>query len=279
MPAATANHTTAWTLRMPESPSDTVSLCRESQAPAAWSEGMTAKHGVVAWTRGMAPEERVSPAGYDSGVMTLLIAVFLAVTFNFRHYSTFIKTFTQNLFSIRTRANAFDEHNTMRETRVTVSLIMLTCVSEGILMYTYIDRSHLLWSSAFFGIASLSVLSAVYYLWQLAVYHTVGYTFVGPLKSSQWLKGFNASQCLIGIPLIIPALAVIFYPNFSPWLLVAAAILYVMARMIFIFKGFRIFYNKSYTLIYFILYLCALEIIPVILFYKTSLFLTTISSN
>lgn len=270
-------NSTAWTIMPLPALHDSVSVCHQWQSPSLWSQS----RGVVAWTKGIAGIERTSPPGYDSGVMTMLIALFLLVAFNFRHYTTFIKTFTHNLFSIRTRANAFDEHNTLRETRVTMSLIMLTCMSEGILMYAFLNSSYDIDDriSAFYGIGILTLLSAVYYLWQLAVYHTVGYTFVGPLKSSQWLKGFNASQCLIGIPLIVPALAVIFYPNMAATLIIIAAILYVMARMIFIFKGFRIFYNKSYTLIYFILYLCALEIIPVIFFYKTSLFLTTISSN
>ncbi|MBP3590263.1 MAG: DUF4271 domain-containing protein, partial [Muribaculaceae bacterium] len=40
--------------------------------------------------------------------------------------------------------------------------------------------------------------------------------------------------------------------------------IYVSARLIFIIKGFKIFYNGFISLIYFILYLCTLEIVPLI---------------
>ncbi|MDE6655263.1 MAG: DUF4271 domain-containing protein [Muribaculaceae bacterium] len=45
----------------------------------------------------------------------------------------------------------------------------------------------------------------------------------------------------------------------------------------FIIKGFRIFYHKIWSLLYFILYLCTLEIVPLIILYLTALSL--VNSN
>ncbi|MDE5596138.1 MAG: DUF4271 domain-containing protein, partial [Muribaculaceae bacterium] len=39
----------------------------------------------------------------------------------------------------------------------------------------------------------------------------------------------------------------------------------------FIWKGFSIFYNNIFSLVYFILYLCALEIIPLIYVFQLAL--------
>ncbi|MCH5320108.1 MAG: DUF4271 domain-containing protein, partial [Paramuribaculum sp.] len=46
-----------------------------------------------------------------------------------------------------------------------------------------------------------------------------------------------------------------------------AMVLYVLARIMFIVKGFRIFYTNSASIVYFILYLCSLEIVPVTIFF------------
>ena len=46
------------------------------------------------------------------------------------------------------------------------------------------------------------------------------------------------------------------------------SVLYLVVRLIFICKGFRLFYDNLLSSVYFILYLCTLEIAPLILLYK-----------
>lgn len=249
-------------------------LCFESEAPSSAAEKAVTYQGVVPYTMGIPGQPRKQLPGYDSGVMTLLIGVFLLITVNFRHYSTFIKTFTQNLFSVRSRANAFDERSTVSETRVLVSLISLLCVCEGILLYDVMSIYHPLQTTrTFAAVGSLSLLAAVYYIWQLVAYNTAAYIFNTPQGRSLWIKGFNASQSLLGLTLAVPAVLSLFNPSLTPLLLSVSLVLYVMARLIFIFKGFRIFYKNSFSWLYFILYLCTLEIIPLILTYKAAIFI------
>lgn len=250
-------------------------MCREADAPWSAREQAIVHTGRILYTEGIEPEPRKELPGYDSGVMTLLIAVFLFLSFNIRHYSTFIKTFTQNLFSVRNRANVFDERNTMSETRVLFSLIILLCVCEGILLFTTLTANGYS-GETFSDVLMLSGLAAAYYAWQLVAYRTVGYVFTSPARSTMWIKGFNASQSLLGITLVLPALLALFNPGAANWLLSLSATLYIIARIIFISKGFRIFYRNFFSLIYFILYLCSLEIIPLIIIYKAAYLLTSI---
>ena len=92
----------------------------------------------------------------------------------------------------------------------------------------------------------------------------------------QWIKGFNASQSFLGLVLIVPTLLILFNPGMSVLLLSISVALYATARVIFISKGFRIFYDNYSSLVYFILYLCTLEIIPPVLIYRMALNLTII---
>lgn len=229
--------------------------------------------GRVAYAQGVEPEPLKALPGYDSGVMCMLVVIFLIIAVNCRHYTTFIKTFTTDLLSVRQRANAFDENPTVSETRVLLSLTILLCACEGILLYSAIAMQGYA-PDAFRTIGILSLLAAGYYGWQLLAYRMVGYLFSNEIGKVQWIKGFNTSQSLLGLFMAVPAMVVLFNPGLTPLLLIISAVLYATARIIFISKGFRIFYNNYSSLVYFILYLCTLEIIPPIILYRIALSLT-----
>ena len=245
-------------------PQADATVCREADAPWSAAEARQCVIGRIPWTEGLECTPRAQLPGYDSGVMALLMGVFVIIALNFRHYSTFLSTFTQNLFSVRQRANAFDEKSTVSEARILASLILLTCVCEGVIGFSAVTLTTGLTPPPFKAIGAISLLALAYYLWQIAAYSVVGYSFTSAPRRKLWLKGFNASQSLLGITLSVPALAILFNPQLGPWLIALAALLYFLARVIFIIKGFRIFYNKSFALLYFILYLCSLEIIPIL---------------
>lgn len=254
---------------------DSTTVCREADAPWSAHEASMCHTGKIAYIEGVACEPRRELPGYDSGVMTLVLGVFVVITLNLRHYSTFLKTFTHNLFSVRRRQNVFDERSTMSEARVQFSLVLLLCVSEGVLMFSLLNMGNSNIDN-FAGVSLLSLLATAFYLVQYAAYWTVGYVFTTPGRRGMWVKGFTSSQALLGLALVVPALLSLFDPASGLWLLSLSGAFYLISRIIFIYKGFRIFYHNSFSLVYFILYLCSLEIIPLILIYKASLFLTSI---
>lgn len=234
--------------------------CHEPESPRPLTHDYYTL-GVVPFTQGLPVLPRPKLPGYDTGVMCLLLLTFLFLSANFRHYSTFVKTFAQDLWKVRNRSNIFDDH-TLSETRVQASFILLLCVSEGILMYCAIAPHLSSGASIFSCVAICTGVAIFYYAAQLVAYRAVGYTFTTAQRASEWIKGFRASQSLLGITLVVPALVVLFNPGIAPAVIAIGMSLYVLARIIFILKGFRIFYINSFSLVYFILYLCALEILP-----------------
>ncbi|MCM1482897.1 MAG: DUF4271 domain-containing protein [Muribaculaceae bacterium] len=247
-------------------------VCREDESPQVLRQVGSMHTGKVAFAEGITPEPRPMLPGYNTGVMCLIIGIFLIISSNFRHYSTFLKTFAQDLWKVRSRQNVFNDH-TVSETRVQVSLIMLLCICEGIIIYSAIARSIPV-DHIFITIALTSALAAVYYLWQRVAYATIGYVFATEESTTQWVKGFRASQCLLAITLVLPAMIVLFNPGSAGAMIFIGLTLYVTARIIFIFKGFRIFYDNYFSLVYFILYLCTLEIVPPVFICKAAMYLT-----
>ena len=244
-----------------------VSLCREENAPSSIREKELCTIISDPYTNGLVGETRPTQPGQNSGVLTVLVLTFLFVAFSFKHYSRLFKHSTQDLWSMRRRENAFDEH-TSNETRTLIAMLIQLWVYEGVLLFGKLSTNAISEDKIFPIVVSLIGLSAVFYLLQLFIYNIIGYVFSDKVGTSLLIKGFNASQILLGITLLIPAFVSIFYPGHSAMMFNIAFLLYFIARVIFICKGFRIFYHNFSSLLYFILYLCTLEIIPVILVYS-----------
>ncbi len=243
-------------------------LCREYEAPSSAAEKLTMTVGPVPFTSGVRPAERKFLPGYDSGVLCLIIGVFLLLAYNFRHYSTFLKNFTYDLLDCAPHRRYIGSPHIHRDRHPDFN--RATCMS--VRRHNNQCRPQLIGlhhaSPDFPEIAALTVGAAVYYLWQLMAYRIVGYVFTDKLSGRQWLKGFNASQSLLGMALTIPALVVLFNPDVAPIVVTIGVVCYILARLIFIFKGFRLFYDNFGSLLYFILYLCTLEIVPPVIIYR-----------
>ena len=202
-------------------------------------------------------------------VMGLMMLVAMAVVLSYRTGYKYLENFVRNMFSTRRRENLFDDH-TVNETKILTALIGLSCVMQGFALMVGMSlavpslASGILRSPALsLGLGAAVVL--VYYLLQLLVYHVLGYVFTDSISTRLWIDGFKATQSLLGL-LLLPVIGVMLLkPELSTPMLLVAAGLYICARLVFICKGFRIFYGNLSSIVYFILYLCSLEIVPLVM--------------
>lgn len=253
-------------------------FCVETEAPSSSAERLEMPAGKLPYTSGIEPEGRTLLPGYDPGVLCLLIVVFILLAYNFRHYSTFLKNFMVDLWSVRRTERTFTVR-TMSEVGIQGAIVLVACLCEGIIMDVGLSLAGIRFPIATFSIIGLLTLTAaLYYFWQLGVYSIVGFVFTDKLSARQWIKGFNASQALLGILLVIPALFVLFNPDRASLVVGIGVSCYLLARSIFIFKGFRLFYDNFGSILYFILYLCTLEIVPVVVIFRCIAFLSRLTA-
>lgn len=242
----------------------------EAPVPEAEREAFTAN--ASAYTLGIEPEERPDRPAYDSGVLTVVLASFLLVSLSVRAGGRLWKTFVDDMLTVRTRNNAFDQR-TAGEAWMIIAMLIQTCIYEGLLLFSLHQlNGDIITDNTFPLVASLIGIAAALLLFQLAAYRVIGFTFAGDERASgQWIRGFNASQSILGFFLIIPSLGALFYPAAAPWLIGVAGVFYIIGRILSVGKGFKIFHTGTSSLFYFFLYLCAVEITPVILAYTGSL--------
>ena len=207
---------------------------------------------------------------HDTPSMVLLLAGLLAVALSYHTGYKYIENFFHYMFSTRRRENLFEDH-TVNETSIIAALIANTCIVEGFFLYFAVQLlcpwlADSLRGNVFGHIAAYCGLMVAFYAIQWLVYKVIGYTFSDKMGAKLWVDGFKASQAFLGLLLLPVLVLLMLYPTSGKLLLSIGGSLYLVARLIFIIKGIRIFYSNLTSIVYFILYLCAVEIVPPVLY-------------
>ncbi len=221
------------------------------------------------WTDGLAPRPRsIHPAASNGFLLTLAVLLIIGA-FNIRNLINIIVTSSKELVKVRHgRDNIFTERSAS-DARTRLFLLLLATAGAGI--FTAVGALAASGCGASMTVSTVCVfiaLCAVYFGVMYVAYQTVGFTFAPGDGRREWIRGYSASLILPGFILALPAVALLFYPAFAVPIALGAMAVFLAGRLLFIIKGFRIFYDKIGDLVYFILYLCTLEIIPLLVVYR-----------
>lgn len=195
-----------------------------------------------AYTAGLEPAPRPYNPTANSVLPASFVVIILLLAFSFRQLLRLIQSSAKDVWSIRRRENLFDEH-TASESRVGAILVLAMCLSMAVLAYFGICR-HFSLPHAHASREVLVTLAvfAVYFLFQLGVYSLIGFTFArDPGGARQWIKGFLALCYFQGLFMLVPALVCLFFPEYAEQCVGCGLFMFVVAKLVFICKGFRIF--------------------------------------
>lgn len=263
----------------------------------------TVLHDTISYIMIEAPDRPAlqahTPRQGDSGmswILTALTLLFIIAAIRFRNNSKYISAMFRDAVEVRERGNVFDE--TVREKSFVIMLNLLWCMSVGVLLYTLAG-----WCSArgllpggevagsFRGVPAggytpaiaplgMGICIGVTILWQIvmvAVYWVVAYVFSDTFHARMWVNGYMATTGLSTLIFFPLSLLSIFYPSDAGIILIVALGGFIIAKLIFIWKGFRIFFKEITSWLLFLYYLCSLEIVPLILlFFSTYLLCGTL---
>ncbi len=229
-----------------------------------------------AWTKGLEP--RPLPPGANSDMPALLgIGVIVAIV-SLRRGSRLLSSIGHDLRPGVRATRRYDERDAAdRWSLAGIYTLLIICCT--ILLSKALEPSTP--SVADLGTAHTLLLTlavGAYFLFMLAGYNIVGYAFGDTHKRGAWLRAYNATQVPLALALTMPVTLAVFDPPASGVALIIAAVLYILARIAFFIKGFSIFYTNISSPFYFILYLCTLEITPVILLYSCALKIVSVGA-
>lgn len=222
-------------------------------------------------SEGLAPLSQPTDLGTGTGsglLRALMVLMLIVLSFNAGGLRHILRTYRSELWSVRKRHNVFDNESGHTSGPLATLLAINYIVFGGVMLYFVPGAPP---SPSFFGAAASMALLGLFYGFRYAAYSTVGYAFTDSTGRHRWLEGFMATRAYAGLLLILPAILCIFYPQWRTTLVNISLIIYFAANILFIAKGFRIFYRNFLSLLYFILYLCSLEIIPLLAMYALAI--------
>lgn len=228
------------------------------------------QYGLVLEPPSPPPAEKLRPSQTGiSFILGGLFILFFIIALRFRNNYKYAGALFRSLIETRTRQNVFDD--TVRETSLLVFLNLLWCVCAGIIVYCVVNASSIPLITPDIqakGMCEWMIAAVVYWIFMAGAYSGVGWTFSDKLHARMWVKGYSASQGLMTPALFIISIVAICWPYNEEWVGFASIIVFVLGRLLLIWKGYRIFFNQISSWVLFLCYLCSLEIVPLILTYR-----------
>lgn len=206
----------------------------------------------------------------------LFVLFFLFAVHARIHVKSFIKIFRNLGFNTSSKGGNSDLstyyskslHIYLIFQALTLTSVVITQEAYHLGFLSSIDKEKLSFALV---LTFLSVL--LFYLIRRIIYYILIYTFSRPGVYRQWVILYNSLISVWGISLYIPVICMSFLGNYHIWAVCLFILFYILFRFAIIYKSIRLFYIKKFDLFYLSLYLCAHEILPLLIAYKGFVFL------
>lgn len=201
------------------------------------------------------------------GVLLLALILIAIIRFSF---NKFLFRVFNSIINYQTSSNLLLEKN-MRNLRGSMFLNLLFYVNFTLFIVQYLvyilslNQNHnniVFFLSCFVGLVTL-------YSIKFIIIRFIGYIFNGIKESKEYLHTVSIYNKNLGVILLPITLSVPYMAQHAiPLLLNAGLILTLIFYILRLFRGVKILFLQHVSIFYMILYLCALEILPLLMIYK-----------
>ncbi|MGM0531655.1 MAG: DUF4271 domain-containing protein [Bacteroidota bacterium] len=116
---------------------------------------------------------------------------------------------------------------------------------------------------------SLAAFFLVWYIWNYLTTGFIGSVFLRQTSFQEYFHNYNLYRKILGISLF-PVILMLQYisPEYKAVIILIGVIIFGILYVTHILRGIVIFIKKNVSIFYLILYLCALEFLPLLVLYK-----------
>jgi hypothetical protein len=122
----------------------------------------------------------------------------------------------------------------------------------------------------------LLIILFLFYLFKKATYSVFGHIFAEKSAYKMMFVNYQGLFCTWGIFLYLPVLWILLIGKYLFIAYILFIISYLVFRIILIYRFIHIFFNKNTGLLFFSLYLCTQEIIPLVFLYEGLIYMYNI---
>jgi len=121
---------------------------------------------------------------------------------------------------------------------------------------------------ALLSLLFLFVLFFLFHLFKRVLYALFGIIFIGKSANKMMLTNYQALFCTWGVALYLPVLWILLFDTYLFLSIIFLIISFLVFKTILSIRFFNIFINKNTGFLFFSLYLCAQEIVPIVFLYE-----------
>ncbi len=210
--------------------------------------------------------------GFVSTDWMLGVIIFSLILFGWIRvgFSRFYRNAVQASYNFFTARRIFDESNVLRK-RVFYFMNLLFYINISLFLTQILDYNHIkifdLHGILLFALIMVSIMTI--YLLKIIVFYILEFILLAKRGFSKYLFTVLLYNKMLGIALL-PIISVIPFVdvNIVPILIYTGIVMIFLFYIFRILRGLHIGFNIRLSILYLILYLCALEIIPVLILIK-----------
>lgn len=210
----------------------------------------------------------------DDFVVSALLLLYVACLFVTTRANRYFVTAVKHFFE-RKRHNTIFEDSNDTQMQGRSLLIFQTAVAQGLLMNDYLQETMIHPDEKIPALVMLGLNIVICSLWvwgKLATYNCVNRAFFSADKRRAWMDGYLLLQMCYGLVLMPVAILSLYNHVESKVQVYFVILVSIIVEILLICKAFRTFFTHKLGYLHLILYFCALEIVPTILFWRISVY-------
>ena len=225
---------------------------------------------MIPFTSGMPGEPLPYLLHTDWMITIILFLCILGTTFAFSKEEKYLLQQLKASFNNRERSSMFDEVTTS-DIHYKILLMLHSCVLLGFCFYYYYANHT---PELFAQIPHIKILGGytlsicLFIFLKSTLYRFINWVFFQKVKNSLWIASFFNLFIWLGVLMLPIVLVTIYFDISSQKSLLMMGILIIFAKFSLFWICFSNFFEKIHGVFHLILYFCALEILPDLLFWK-----------
>ncbi len=225
---------------------------------------------------------RAFPQLESSIFFLLFVFCFLLFSLFYRSERKTLFANFKNLVSFRKRiASVYKEQVTIREIWGELFLLFQTILVFSMIFFVYFWNrgiAEMFQPNRWLLFLEIFLLLTVFIFFRYLVYYFLGTVF-SPANIKGWLGKYLQIVELMGILCFFPAFFYIFLPEVAPIAFVLLVVVFFISRIGVMVAALNIFVKNKIGFLYFIVYLCSIEILPYFLLLTGLVSLITVVGN
>lgn len=219
--------------------------------------------------------KQLKSTSYDWYTLVLLIAVAI-FAWGKSLYHKYLLQIISSVYNYQISIQLFRDKNALFR-NLSIILQVLYPISFGLLIYTLINYFHLnhLFGWALANIATYSFGVFLFFQLKALLYKFIGIVFKVKEDFYEIQHHLNIFNQTIGMCLLPFLISIPFLDERFKSIAIVGLFLFAGATLLlFFYRGFQVVTRKQVPIFFLILYLCAVEILPIVLVIKTSYSIT-----